>query len=215
MPLGWLIEHFCWFFTYILTYVVFVHRFNTIASQRRAKARWYGYILLIDPVTLLTDASNAVSTDKFLTWTWSTGLFYSYINLADPGLFSIYAKTRQKLRFNFFLLNGCNFHSLMRYLFFRAPGTIPVLFRGDVYHIPICIWLPDTYPVEAPICYVAPTATMRIEVSESVSKGGQVRLPYLDKWDHFQSNLRTLVEVCLLPRTYMYMIPLLGCWFFL
>ena len=40
-------------------------------------------------------------------------------------------------------------------------GTIPVPYRGSSYNIPISIFVLDTHPTHAPICYVRPTSGMR------------------------------------------------------
>uniref|UniRef100_A0A665URI5 UEV domain-containing protein n=1 Tax=Echeneis naucrates TaxID=173247 RepID=A0A665URI5_ECHNA len=36
-------------------------------------------------------------------------------------------------------------------------GTIPALFADNTYNIPICLWIEESYPETAPICYVRPT----------------------------------------------------------
>ena len=40
-------------------------------------------------------------------------------------------------------------------------GTIPVPYRGSSYNIPLAIFVLDTHPTHAPICYVRPTSEMR------------------------------------------------------
>lgn len=55
-------------------------------------------------------------------------------------------------------------------------------FEGTTYHIPICIWLMDTHPNNAPICYVKPTLDMRIKMSMYVDHNGKIYLPYLHNW---------------------------------
>lgn len=62
-------------------------------------------------------------------------------------------------------------------------GTIPVKYKGNTYNIPICIWLMDTHPKNAPICYVKPTPEMRIKVSAYVDFNGKIYLPYLHDWN--------------------------------
>lgn len=64
----------------------------------------------------------------------------------------------------------------------QLNGTIPVRFKGAVYNIPVCIWLMDTHPNNAPICYVRPTADMSIKVSMFVDQNGKIYLPYLHDW---------------------------------
>lgn len=55
-------------------------------------------------------------------------------------------------------------------------------FPGSSYNIPICIWLMDTHPNNAPMCYVKPTADMHIKVSMFVDHNGKIYLPYLHDW---------------------------------
>lgn len=40
----------------------------------------------------------------------------------------------------------------------------------------------DTYPYNAPICYVKPTADMSIKASMCVDHNGKIYLPYLHEW---------------------------------
>lgn len=83
-------------------------------------------------------------------------------------------------------------------------GTIPVVYKSkffcrcsinwehyinspfwadNTYHIPICIWLMDTHPYNAPLAYVRPTADMQIKVSMFVDHNGKIYLPYLHDWN--------------------------------
>uniref|UniRef100_A0A1I7UXG6 SB domain-containing protein n=2 Tax=Caenorhabditis tropicalis TaxID=1561998 RepID=A0A1I7UXG6_9PELO len=50
---------------------------------------------------------------------------------------------------------------------FRLKGTIPVYYKGACYNIPVTVYLWDTHPYYAPICYVNPTATMVIKIIKS------------------------------------------------
>lgn len=74
-------------------------------------------------------------------------------------------------------------------------GTIPVRFRGNVYNIPICIYIMDTHPNNAPICYVRPTADMQIKVSMFVDQNGKIYMPYLHDWKANSSDLLGLIQV--------------------
>lgn len=65
----------------------------------------------------------------------------------------------------------------------QLNGTIPVRFKGAIYNIPVCIWLMDTHPYNAPICYVKPTPDMSIKVSMFVDQNGKIYLPYLHDWE--------------------------------
>ncbi|CAH0547522.1 unnamed protein product [Brassicogethes aeneus] len=77
----------------------------------------------------------------------------------------------------------------------NLSGTIPVRFNGTIYNIPICIWLVDTHPNNAPISYVKPTADMAIKVSMYVDHSGKIYLPYLSDWVPNSSELLGLIQV--------------------
>ncbi|XP_070497258.1 tumor susceptibility gene 101 protein [Chironomus tepperi] len=77
----------------------------------------------------------------------------------------------------------------------NLKGTVPVVYKKNTYHIPICIWIMDTHPHNAPICYVTPTADMQIKVSMFVDGNGKVYLPYLHDWLPNGSDLLGLIQV--------------------
>lgn len=81
---------------------------------------------------------------------------------------------------------------------FNLQGTIPVLYKGLVYNIPICIWLMDTHPNNAPMCYVKPTADMNIRVSQYVDHNGKIYLPYLHEWVPHTSDILGLIQVMII-----------------
>ena len=74
-------------------------------------------------------------------------------------------------------------------------GTIPVPYRGAVYNIPVAIWLTDSHPYNAPICYVKPTKDMTIKVSKHVDTSGRIYLPYLSDWKANTSDLLGVIQV--------------------
>ncbi|XP_055505603.1 tumor susceptibility 101a [Leucoraja erinacea] len=74
-------------------------------------------------------------------------------------------------------------------------GTIPVSYRGNMYNIPICVWLLDTYPYNPPICFVKPTSTMMIRTGKHVDANGKIYLPYLHEWKHPHSDLYGLIQM--------------------
>ncbi|XP_006615577.1 tumor susceptibility gene 101 protein [Apis dorsata] len=78
---------------------------------------------------------------------------------------------------------------------FNLQGTIPVSYKGNYYNIPICIWLMDTHPNNAPMCYVKPTADMSIKVSMFVDHNGKIYLPYLHDWLPHSSDLLSLIQI--------------------
>uniref|UniRef100_A0A1I7XRG8 UEV domain-containing protein n=1 Tax=Heterorhabditis bacteriophora TaxID=37862 RepID=A0A1I7XRG8_HETBA len=80
---------------------------------------------------------------------------------------------------------------------FKLRGTIPVFYKmSTCYNIPISVYLWDTHPYYAPICYVNPTATMVIKESENVNKQGRIFLPYLNEWRFPGYDLNGLLQFC-------------------
>ncbi|CAJ1057401.1 tumor susceptibility gene 101 protein [Xyrichtys novacula] len=74
-------------------------------------------------------------------------------------------------------------------------GTIPVKFDDKTYNIPVCLWLEESYPQTAPICYVRPTREMKVLKGTFVSSDGKVELPYLDEWKTGECDLVSLLQV--------------------
>jgi len=71
----------------------------------------------------------------------------------------------------------CNIYSPNISLIFYCPA-------GNVYNIPICIWLMDSHPYNPPMVYVKPTATMQIKAGRNVDMNGKIDLPYLREWKY-------------------------------
>lgn len=76
----------------------------------------------------------------------------------------------------------------------NLEGTIPVNYKGAFYNIPVCIWLMDTHPQNAPLCFVKPTEYMSIKISKYVDSNGKVYLPYLHEWNPKESSMQVLVQ---------------------
>ncbi|XP_077591988.1 tumor susceptibility gene 101 protein [Stigmatopora nigra] len=74
-------------------------------------------------------------------------------------------------------------------------GTIPILFNDKNYNIPIKVWLEESYPQSAPICYVRPTREMVILQGNYISCNGDVLLPYLKEWKQGNCDLVSLLQV--------------------
>ena len=74
-------------------------------------------------------------------------------------------------------------------------GTIPVPYKGQNYNIPVSLWLLETHPYHAPICYVKPTSDMQIKVSQHVDQSGKIYLPYLHEWNHSKSDILGLIQI--------------------
>ena len=77
-------------------------------------------------------------------------------------------------------------------------GTIPVPYRGSMYNIPVGIWLLETHPDHAPMCYVRPTADMQIKVSQHVDNNGKIYHPYLHDWERSNSDILSLIQMCII-----------------
>ncbi|GBP27283.1 Tumor susceptibility gene 101 protein [Eumeta japonica] len=75
----------------------------------------------------------------------------------------------------------------------QLDGTIPVNYKGAVYNIPVCVWLMDTHPQNAPLCFVKPTSDMCIKVSKYVDSNGKIYLPYLHEWNS-NSTILNLIK---------------------
>ncbi|KAI0142162.1 UEV domain-containing protein [Pestalotiopsis sp. NC0098] len=70
-------------------------------------------------------------------------------------------------------------------LLVHLSGTIPIVFRGQTYRFPISIWVPHSYPREAPLGYVTPTESMMIRPGQHVDPQGRIYHPYLAGWAEF------------------------------
>ncbi|XP_032519939.1 tumor susceptibility gene 101 protein [Danaus plexippus] len=93
-----------------------------------------------------------------------------------------------------FRVEGFVFNNGVRKDLLNLEGTIPVNYKGAYYNIPICIWLMDTHPQNAPLCFVKPTPDMSIKVSKYVDNNGKIYLPYLHEWKANVSTLQRLVQ---------------------
>lgn len=59
---------------------------------------------------------------------------------------------------------------------------------GKRYNIPVSLWLKESYPRTAPICYLKPTSEMVIVPSRHVNSSGEITMPYLDEWRHVRQH---------------------------
>ncbi|MFH4981822.1 hypothetical protein AB6A40_008531 [Gnathostoma spinigerum] len=82
-----------------------------------------------------------------------------------------------------------------RRLAFRLKGTVPVLYCGNTYNIPVALYLSDTHPYYAPTCFVCPTSSMMVKESKNVDKQGRIFLPYLSDWRFPGYDLNGLLQV--------------------
>ncbi|XP_052216189.1 tumor susceptibility gene 101 protein-like [Dreissena polymorpha] len=77
----------------------------------------------------------------------------------------------------------------------QLDGTIPVTYKGNVYNIPICIYLMDQHPYTPPIVCVKPTSTMEIKSGRHVDQNGKIDLPYLREWKYPMSDLLAMLQI--------------------
>ncbi|KAL7842847.1 hypothetical protein SRHO_G00245360 [Serrasalmus rhombeus] len=74
-------------------------------------------------------------------------------------------------------------------------GTVPIVYEGNKYNIPVCIWIHETHPQNPPRCYVCPAPSMVINSrSSSVDAKGHVLLHCLSNWKTGWSNLSIVLE---------------------
>ena len=77
----------------------------------------------------------------------------------------------------------------------NLKGTIPVLYKGTTYNIPICLYLDRQHPHQPPICLVKPTDAMSVRVGDHVDEDGRVTLPYQREWSHPNSDIVTFIQM--------------------
>ncbi|SZF02708.1 unnamed protein product [Blumeria hordei] len=61
-------------------------------------------------------------------------------------------------------------------------GTLPVVFREITYRFPIELWIPHSYPKDAPIVYVTSAENLMIRPGQHVDLQGKIYHPYLVRW---------------------------------
>jgi hypothetical protein len=63
-------------------------------------------------------------------------------------------------------------------------GTIPIMYNGAQYNIPITVWIPEPYPYKPPVSLVTPVGNMIIKSKhQHVDSAGIVYLPYISAWN--------------------------------
>lgn len=69
-------------------------------------------------------------------------------------------------------------------------GTVPIVYRGASYNIPVQVVVMHYHPSGPPIMHVKPTADMEVKQRhDHVDRNGQVYLPYLTNWYPARSSL--------------------------
>lgn len=73
-------------------------------------------------------------------------------------------------------------------------GTVPMVYAGAQYNIPVEIYISEPYPDAPPRCYVRPTREMELKMGHRhVDREGLVYLPYLHEWN---ARTHNLLELC-------------------
>ncbi|MEQ2159164.1 hypothetical protein GOODEAATRI_019782, partial [Goodea atripinnis] len=81
----------------------------------------------------------------------------------------------------------------------HLSGTLPVLYQGSQYNVPVCIWLHETHPASRPRCFVCPSVSMVINLScPYVDSSGTITLDGLKNWTPGVSNLSLLLSEMML-----------------
>ncbi|CAN8077262.1 unnamed protein product [Agarophyton chilense] len=74
-------------------------------------------------------------------------------------------------------------------------GTIPIVYKGAPYKIPVHVWVMAYHPLGPPHIFVVPTNTMVLRPRHPhVAENGFVHLPYLSQWDPLTSSLRHCID---------------------
>ena len=71
-------------------------------------------------------------------------------------------------------------------------GTLPVVYQGAQYFIPLRVVVGEYYPHHGPTAFVVPTATMVIQPTPYCDVSGRVYHPYLASWTDASSLLHLL-----------------------
>lgn len=80
--------------------------------------------------------------------------------------------------------NGLSTNALL------IDGTIKMNYNGNVYNIPINIYIPPNYPILPPTAYVRPISSMMIKKDHRhVGADGMVYMPYFHNWKKNSHNL--------------------------
>ncbi|KAM7536314.1 hypothetical protein Aperf_G00000080667 [Anoplocephala perfoliata] len=72
-------------------------------------------------------------------------------------------------------------------------GTIPVIYKGTSYNIPLVVYFTRQHPYHPPIAYVRPTSNMQIQPSQYVDTNGKIFLPYLSDWESSRSSTKQML----------------------
>lgn len=80
----------------------------------------------------------------------------------------------------------------------QLEGTVPVIYKGNTYNIPVQLWILDTHPYNPPMVYVKPTNSMQIKAGRYVDMNGKVDMPFLREWRWPSSDLMGLIQILIM-----------------
>lgn len=80
----------------------------------------------------------------------------------------------------------------------QLEGTIPVMYKGNTYNIPIQLWILDSHPYNPPMVFVRPTNNMQIKAGRYVDMNGKVDMPFLREWRWPKSDLVGLIQILII-----------------
>ena len=86
------------------------------------------------------------------------------------------------------LFEKCSSHSY-NFLFF---------YRNYSYNIPVRFLISDTYPKEAPFCFLnLSTSNNTINISDYVDRNGKINIQKFYLWNTNESNIVQLIQMCI------------------
>jgi hypothetical protein len=84
-------------------------------------------------------------------------------------------------------------------------GTLPIIFKGNSYNIPIRVILPRVFPLAAPYVYVIAVDGMVVKPNKYANPDGGVKHDYLTNWNPRTSGIGELLN--LLSRAFSEVCP--------
>lgn len=67
-------------------------------------------------------------------------------------------------------------------LLLQLSGTLPAVFRGQPFNVPITIWVPHEYPANPPTAFITPPQDLAVRPGNYVDPSGKCYHPYLANW---------------------------------
>lgn len=78
----------------------------------------------------------------------------------------------------------------------KIGGTIPIVYKGNTYHLPVHTRVLPDYPTTAPITFLVPTSNMAVVPGHKhADQQGRCYFPYLSLWNRSSSTLLAFFKV--------------------